>query len=126
MCNFCSEFNFNLVGIKEDPFFEAPSVYLAGGVTKIPLEERFRFCPVCGRSLQAAPIIYAVEYRRYNAERDEWISKISQTAYDTLARAQRFIESRAGNPSRQTNYYYQTEHFEEYYIHEVTVERSPE
>lgn len=65
--------------------------------------------------------VYIIEYRRYNAERDVWISRISQEAYESLTEAQEFIESRVGNPSRCTNYYYQTEHFEEYYIQAVSV-----
>ena len=70
--------------------------------------------------LEPSKRLYAVEYRSYNAEKDVWRSKVSQTGYVTLKDAQAFIESRANCPHAISNFYYQTPAFEEYYIHEIT------
>lgn len=65
---------------------------------------------------------YIIEYR-FLTDKDKgiWGSKISQEGYDALEKAQAFIESRANHPAKCSNYYYQTEFFEEYYIHEVLI-----
>ena len=65
--------------------------------------------------------VYIVEYRHYDKLFDRWISAVSQEGYTTLQAAQAFIESRANEPSKQTEYYYQTPMLEEYYITEVTI-----
>ena len=64
---------------------------------------------------------YIIEYRRYDKSSDEWRSKLSQEGFSTLEEAQRFVESKPGNPVRCTNMYYQTELLEEYYVHDNLV-----
>lgn len=64
-------------------------------------------------------MIFVVQYRpRPGAD-----LKVSQEAYDTLEAAQRYIESRPNNPSKEpmTNYRYCTEKGEEYHITEVAL-----
>lgn len=65
--------------------------------------------------------VYIIEYRRYYKDTDEWISKVSQEGFASLGAAQRFIESKPGRPGKCSELYYQTELFEEYYIHDVLV-----
>lgn len=65
--------------------------------------------------------VYIIEYRRYNKQTDEWSKKVSQEGFTTLQAAQRFIETRPGRPVKCSEFYYQTELFEEYYIHDVLV-----
>lgn len=65
--------------------------------------------------------VYIIEYRRYCKETDEWVSKISQDGFPTLEAAQRFIEAKPGRPGKCSELYYQTELFEEYYIHDILV-----
>lgn len=47
--------------------------------------------------------------------------KVSQEGFCSLEEAQRFIEGRANNPQKQTEWYYQTPLFEEYCITEVWI-----
>ena len=51
MCKFCENFDFSSVGIRFDPMRDY--IYFCTGNTVAPVEERFRFCLVCG-----SPIIY--------------------------------------------------------------------
>jgi len=60
---------------------------------------------------------FVVQYRPH----PEAELKVSQEAFWTLEEAQHFIESRANNPGKCSNYYYQTPLFEEYYISEVSL-----
>ena len=65
--------------------------------------------------------VYIIEYRSYCKETDEWISKVSQEGFASLQAAQRFIEAKPGRPVKCSELYYQTELFEEYYIHDILV-----
>lgn len=65
--------------------------------------------------------VYIIEYRLFYKGTGEWISKVSQEGFTTLQAAQRFIEGKPGRPGKCTEFYYQTELFEEYYIHDVLV-----
>lgn len=65
--------------------------------------------------------VYIIEYRRYDHRDGYWKRKLSQEGYRSLEDAKRFIESRPGSPLRCTAMYYQTGHFEEYYIHDVLI-----
>lgn len=65
--------------------------------------------------------VYIIEYRRYCKETDEWISKVSQEGFASLQAAQRFIETKHGRPGKCSEFYYQTELLEEYYIHDILV-----
>ena len=70
--------------------------------------------------------VYIVTYR-YLADKERGIwsgDTISQEAYETLEEAQAYIRSRAGNPVKVTEWYFQTENFEEYYIRDVLVRQS--
>lgn len=71
--------------------------------------------------------VYVIEYRHLvDKERGIWSSKISQDGYGTLEEAQAFIETRSGHPEKCSDFYYQTEAFEEYYIHEIKVAQKEE
>lgn len=48
---------------------------------------------------------------------------ISQTAYDSLEKAQEFIEERGDKPQKITDYKYQGNTYE-YLIHDIIVERA--
>lgn len=48
-------------------------------------------------------------------------SHLSQEAYWTLEKAQKFVEGRSNNPEKYSAYYYQTVLGEEYYIRPVTL-----
>lgn len=63
--------------------------------------------------------VYIIEYRRFRDEK--WVSKIPQEGFASLRDAQRFIESKPGRPGKCSELYYQTELFEEYYIHDILV-----
>lgn len=65
--------------------------------------------------------VYIIEYRRFCKGTGEWVSKVSQEGFTTLQAAQRFIETKPGRPGKCSEFYYQTEIFEEYYIHDVLV-----
>ncbi len=65
--------------------------------------------------------VYIVEYRHYNRSVAGWVSKLSQEGYTTIQAAQAYVESRANEPSKQTEFYYQALPLEEYYIHEVMI-----
>lgn len=65
---------------------------------------------------------FIIEYRTLaDKDRAIWKSKISQEGYTSLEAAQRFILSRSGKPVKCTETYFQTEHFEEYFIHDVRI-----
>lgn len=68
-------------------------------------------------------MIFVVQYRpRPGAD-----LKVSQEAYDTLKKAQRYIESRPNRPAKEpaTNYRYCTGAGEEYHITEVSLPWMP-
>lgn len=64
---------------------------------------------------------YIIEYRVWDRAERHWISKISQEGYETIEKAQEYIESRPSNPVRCANMYYQTELLEEYFIHDIRI-----
>ena len=65
---------------------------------------------------------YIIEYRTpADKDRAIWKSKVSQEGYSSLEAAQRFILSRPGMPVKCTETYFQTERFEEYYIHDIRI-----
>ena len=70
--------------------------------------------------------VYVIEYRFWNEEMNQWISKISQEGYSNISEARKFCKERSHN-SGVTQYpmYFQnitdTSVFEEYYIHEVCI-----
>lgn len=70
------------------------------------------------------PHVFIVEYRHYDKYYDRWVTKVSQDGYTTLQAAQAFVESRANEPSKQTEFYYQTALLEEYYIHDVLIKEA--
>lgn len=55
MCKFCEKFDFDSAGI-DMTSWSTPSIYLCGGLGKTPIEQKFKFCPMCGK-----PIIYTEE-----------------------------------------------------------------
>ena len=46
MCEFCKKFDFNNAKVEVDKY--GARIHLALGMTKIPKEEQFKYCPVCG------------------------------------------------------------------------------
>ena len=68
--------------------------------------------------------VYIIEYRYYDRYYDRWVTHVSTEGYTTLQAAQDFVESRANEPSKQTEFYYQTALLEEYYIHDVLIKEA--
>ena len=54
------------------------------------------------------------------------VSKISSEGYSSLAKAQAFIESRAGNPQKISHWRYHDDDWTEYLICEVRVDLGEE
>ncbi len=52
MCKFCENFDFGSTGYAN--ILGGYKVYFASHAGGVPEEERFKFCPVCGRDLSAA------------------------------------------------------------------------
>lgn len=50
MCKFCECYDFRRVGCRAES--QDPAIYFPGGSGSAPKEERFKFCPRCGRELQ--------------------------------------------------------------------------
>lgn len=51
MCKFCKDYDFGSVGfdfIYDDKY---PSIYFPGRVGNVPKNERFNYCPICGKKL---------------------------------------------------------------------------
>lgn len=70
--------------------------------------------------------VYIIEYRYYDKEYQNWISKISQEGYSSYNDARNFCKERATNAGRTSiPMYFQNRTFngidEEFYIHEVIV-----
>lgn len=71
-------------------------------------------------------IIYVIEYRFWDKDTNQWITKISQEAYSKYEDAKKFCEERAMNAgATSVPRYFQNRTsngvHEEYYIHDVTV-----
>lgn len=49
------------------------------------------------------------------------LGKVSQEGYNSLEKAQAFIESRADKPIKQSEYLYRSEDFTNYLIYEVNI-----
>lgn len=49
------------------------------------------------------------------------LGKVSQKGYNSLEKAQAFIESRADKPIKQSEYLYRSEDFTNYLIYEVNI-----
>lgn len=54
MCKLCDNYDFGGVGYDFDFGENHPSIYFPGQFGNIPVEERFKFCPACGKKLTAA------------------------------------------------------------------------
>lgn len=70
--------------------------------------------------------VYIIEYRFWDADLNQWISKISQEGYSKYEDAKKFCEERASNAgATETSMYFQNITFngipEEYFIHEVMI-----
>lgn len=65
---------------------------------------------------------YIITYR-YLVDTDKgiWKETIVPVGFKMLEAAQDYIRKQPANPSKCTNYYFQTEDFCEYYIKEVTI-----
>lgn len=53
MCKFCDNFDFSRIGIDYDNFGSRikAHIYHAGGSSFAPEEQRFLFCPICGKRI---------------------------------------------------------------------------
>ncbi len=71
MCKFCENFNFGSVGY--DFALGIGNIYFPSHAGGVPEEERFKFCPVCGRDLSAAGAeeMKLVFIKHQEADRDE-------------------------------------------------------
>ena len=70
--------------------------------------------------------VYVIEYRFWDRDTNQWISKVSQEGYFNYDDARKFCESRATNAgAARMPMYFQNITFndicEEYFIHEVIV-----
>ena len=50
MCKYCVSCDFTTVGFNA-PFNKIANIYLCSGNSKAPEEDRFRFCPMCGKRI---------------------------------------------------------------------------
>lgn len=71
--------------------------------------------------------VYIIEYRFWDRDTQQWISKVSQEGYFNYRNAKKFCEERAVNAGRtDIPMYFQNQTVngihEEYFIHEVIVE----
>lgn len=51
MCKFCENYNFGKIGYDFDSGEKYPTIYFPGHIGDVPENERFKFCPVCGKKL---------------------------------------------------------------------------
>ena len=63
--------------------------------------------------------VYIVEYQAMRA--GGWAHKISQEGYPTLEAAQKYVETRPGNPQCVLPMYYEVSEYERYLIHDILV-----
>ena len=70
--------------------------------------------------------VYIIEYRFWDKDTNQWITKVSQEGYSSYDDARKFCESRATNAGRtEMPMYFQNITFngihEEFFIHEVII-----
>ena len=65
-------------------------------------------------------LVYIVEYQF--KRNGEWVGHISQVGYTTLEAAQKFVETRPGNPQCVIPMWYEINKFERYLIHDIAVQ----
>ena len=70
--------------------------------------------------------VYIVEYRFWDRDTNQWISKVSQEGYFNYEDARKFCEERAQNAGgvavpRYFQNITENEIFEEFYIHKVVI-----
>lgn len=51
MCKLCDNYDFGGVGYDFDCGENHPTIYFPGSLGNIPVAERFKFCPACGKKL---------------------------------------------------------------------------
>lgn len=51
MCKICDNYNFDNVGVEFNKVLKRPTVYFPSQIGNVPADERFKFCPACGRAL---------------------------------------------------------------------------
>lgn len=67
--------------------------------------------------------VYIVGYRKLiDKENGIWSpEKISQEGYKTYKQAREYIETRPSRPVACSDFYFQNDFYEEYYIHEIII-----
>lgn len=70
--------------------------------------------------------VYIITYRYIaDKERGIWTAdRVQPEGFTTLREAQDYIRRKSPNAVRCTNFYFQTDNFEEYYIREVTIKEA--
>ena len=53
MCKICDNYNFDNVGVEFNAVLTRPTVYFPSQIGDVPVDEQFKFCPVCGRALDS-------------------------------------------------------------------------
>lgn len=59
MCKFCENFDFSRAGVKIEHFGTKThaNICFAGGSSRMPVEERFLFCPMCGKEQKNGAVL---------------------------------------------------------------------
>ena len=53
MCKFCEQYDFTRIGIDMDSWGGKykPYIFFAGGSGQTSIDQRFRYCPMCGKQI---------------------------------------------------------------------------
>lgn len=51
MCKLCENYDFGGVGYDFDAGEQRPTIYFPSHTGNVPKDERFKFCPACGKQL---------------------------------------------------------------------------
>ncbi len=51
MCKLCDSYNFGSVGFDWKKGYREPTIYFPCMLGNVPDDEKFRFCPACGKEL---------------------------------------------------------------------------
>lgn len=62
MCKLCKTYDFTRIGVDMGFWGDKPTIFFAGGSGQTPNDQRFRYCPMCGKQ-----IIYKEDRRNDNA-----------------------------------------------------------
>lgn len=66
-CDFCRFFDFSSARADVDKQFNHASIRFAGGWSRFPLDQQFKYCPVCGEPRNSSAL-----HRWVHLGGDEW------------------------------------------------------